>query len=116
MRSRAPAIKTKIPQMILPESSGCSGAPVGFINPGSLADRLPNKGSAQANNVQLMGRPKYLNDRPEGRSNLRPEGLAEEEWHPLPTLARLSDRSAHFGLQPTFGWPLRLEGLAKHRF
>ena len=28
---------------------------VGFINPGSLADRLPNKGSAQADNVQLIG-------------------------------------------------------------
>ena len=52
---------------------------VGFINPGSLADRLPNKGSVQANNAQLMGWPKYLNDRPEGQSNLRPEGLAEEE-------------------------------------
>ena len=32
-----------------------------------------------ANNAQLMGWPKYLNDRLEGRSNLRPEGLAEEE-------------------------------------
>ena len=43
---------------------------VGFINPGSLMDRLPNKGSAQADNAQLMGRPKYLNNRKEGRSNL----------------------------------------------
>ena len=31
--------------------------------------------------MQLMGRPKYLNDKPEGRSNHRPEGLAEEEQH-----------------------------------
>ena len=30
-----------------------------------------------------MGQPKYLNDRPEGRSNLRPGGLAEEEQRPL---------------------------------
>ena len=56
---------------------------VGFINPGSLMDRLPNKGSPQQatlqTNTQLMGRPKYLNDRPKGRSNLRPGGLAEEE-------------------------------------
>ena len=79
-------------------------------------DRLPNKGSAQADNAQLMGWPKYLNDRPEGRTNLRPEGLAEEEWHLLSTSARLSDWSARFGLQPTFGRPLRSEGLAKHRF
>ena len=42
-------------------------------------DRLPNKGSAQEDNAQPMGRPKYLNNRPEGRSNHRPEGLAEEE-------------------------------------
>ena len=32
-----------------------------------------------ASNEQLMGRPKYLNDRSEGRSNHRPEGLAKEE-------------------------------------
>ena len=36
-----------------------------------------------------MGRPKYLNDRTEGRSNLPLEGLAEEERHPILTLARL---------------------------
>ena len=70
------------------------GAPVGFINLGSLADRLPNKGSTQADNAQLMGRPKYLNDRPEGQSNLRPKGLAEEERRQLPTPAHLSDRKA----------------------
>ena len=46
-RSHAPVVKTKIPQMILPESPGGSGAPVGFINPGTLMDRLPSKGSAQ---------------------------------------------------------------------
>ena len=60
-----------------------------------------------------MGRPKYLNDRPEGRSNHRPEGLAEEERRPLPTPARHSDRSARFSLQPASGRPLRPEGLAK---
>ena len=64
---------------------------VGFINPGSLTDRLSNKGSAQADNVQLMGRPKYLNNKPEGRSNHRLEGLAKEERCPLPTPARLFD-------------------------
>ena len=66
MRSRAPAIKAKIPQTILPESPGGSEAPVGFINPESLVDWFPNKGSAQADNAQLMGRPKYQNNRPEG--------------------------------------------------
>ena len=84
---------------------------VGFINPGSLMDRLPSKGLAQQitsrTNAQLMGRPKYLNSRPEGRSKFRPESLAEEEWRPLPTPARLSDRKAslrrniaRFGLRP----------------
>ena len=56
---------------------------VGFINPGSLMDRLPKKGSAQADNAQLMGRPMILNNRPEGRSNHRPEGLAEEKRRPF---------------------------------
>ena len=51
VRSRAPTVKTKILQTILPESPRGSGAPVGFINPGSLGDRLPNKGSAQRTNV-----------------------------------------------------------------
>ena len=32
------------------------------------------------------------------------------------TPSHLSDQSARFGLQPAFGWPLRSEGLAKHRF
>jgi len=45
-----------------------------------------------ANDAQLLGQPKYLNDRPEGQSNLRPEGLAKEEWRPLLTPAHLSDR------------------------
>ena len=33
------------------------------------------------------------NDRPEGRSSLRPEGLAKEERHSLPTPARLDRKS-----------------------
>ena len=86
---------------------------VGFINPGSLADRLLNKGLTQADNTQLMGQPKYQNDGPEGRSNHRPEGLAEEERRPLPTPVCLSDRRARFGLQPAPGRPLRPKGLAK---
>ena len=47
VRSRAPAAKIKIPRTILPESPGGSGALVGFINPGSLRDRLPRQGSTQ---------------------------------------------------------------------
>ena len=58
-------------------------------------DRLSNKRIGPednvANDAQLLGRPKYLDDRPEGRSNLRSEGLAEEERRPLPTPAHLSD-------------------------
>ena len=80
-------------------------------------DRLPNKGSAQQAtlqaNTQLMGQPNYLNDRPEGRSNHRPEGKVEEERRPFLTPAHLSNRSALIGLQPASGWPLRPEGLAK---
>ena len=62
-------------------------ASVGFINPGSLMDQLPNKGSAQQTTRKLLGQPKYLIKRPEGRSNLRPEGLAKEERRPLSTSA-----------------------------
>ena len=52
--------KLNIHQTVLPEPPGGSGAPVGFINPGSLGDRLPRQGLAQADNIQLMGRPKGL--------------------------------------------------------
>ena len=90
---------------------------VGFINLGSIMDRLPNKGLAQQTtlrtNAQLLGRPKYLNNRPEGRSNHRPEGLAEEERRPFLTPAHLSNWSARFGFQPASERPLRPEGLAK---
>ena len=83
-------------------------------------DRLPNKGSAQQAmwqmNTQLMGRTNYLNDRLEGRSNHRPEGLAEEEWCPFLTPGHLSNRSTRFGLQPASGQPLRPEGLARALF
>ena len=76
-------------------------------------DRLPNKGSAQADNAQLVGWPKYLNNMPEGQSNHRPKGLSEEERCPFSNFSPPSDQSARFGLQPTSGWPLRPEGLAK---
>ena len=93
---------------------------VGFINPVSLIDRFPSKGPAQQTtsqtNAQLLGRPKYLNSRPEGRSNFRSKSLAEEERRPLPTPAHLSGRNARFGLQPATGRSLRPEGLAKHHF
>ena len=79
-------------------------------------DRLPNGGLAQADNAQLIGQPKFLNDRPEGRSNHRLEGMAEEERRPLLTPVRLSDRNARFGLWPVSGRSLRPEGLAKHHF
>ena len=55
----------------------------------------------------FLGQPKYLNDRPEGRSDLRLEGLAKKERRSLPTPARLSDRkvwprrnNARFRLRP----------------
>ena len=50
--------------MILPESLEGSGAPVGFINPGSLMDQLSSKRLSPAddvaNDAQLLGRPKNL--------------------------------------------------------
>ena len=54
VRSRAPASKTKISWTILPESPEGSGAPVGFINSGSLGDRLPRQGSAQENGLSFF--------------------------------------------------------------
>ena len=38
-----PPSRQKTPQTILPKSPGGLGAPVGFINPGSLADGLPKQ-------------------------------------------------------------------------
>ena len=47
---------------------------VRFINPGSLMDLLASKRSAQQTTLRTMRNswagPKYLNDRPEGRSSL----------------------------------------------
>ena len=67
-----------------------------------------------------MGRPKHLNDRPEGQFNLRPKGLAKEERRPFLTSTRLSDQkasqrrnSAHFRHRPTSKRPLLPKGLAK---
>ena len=123
MRSRAPGSKTKIPRTIQLKSPKGSGAPVGFINPGSLMDQLPNKGSAQQTTLRATrnswASPKDLNDRPEGQSNLQPKDLVEEERHSFLTPARLSDRkknNARFRLQPASGRPLRPEGLAKTSF
>ena len=63
---------------------------VGFINPGSLGDRLPRQGSAQENSMLFMGRPKSLkHNGPEGQSGRRPEGL------PKRTSTRSSTCSAH---------------------
>ena len=50
-----PSTKQKIPQTILSESPGGSGAPVGFINPGSLAGWPHKKGSAQADKRTTHG-------------------------------------------------------------
>ena len=46
-----PLTKRKIPQTILLESPRGLGAPIGFINPGSLKDRLPRPSLAQKNNI-----------------------------------------------------------------
>ena len=56
-----------------------------------------------ANDAQLLGRPKHLNDRPEERSNLRPEDLADEERRPLLTPTRFFDRG---GAEPLLTAPL----------
>ena len=70
---------------------------LGFINPvphGPASQQNLGPADNVANDAQLLGRPKIPNDRPEGRSNLRPEGLAWKERRSLPTPARLSDRKA----------------------
>ena len=58
---------------------------------------LPSKSLAQQTTLRTMRNSwagtKHLNDRLEGQSNLRPEGLAEEERRLLPTLARLRTAS-----------------------
>ena len=46
---------------------------VGFVNPGSLGDRLSRQGSAQESNY----------NRPEGWPSRRPEGLDQKERRPL---------------------------------
>ena len=99
VRSCAPTIKIKIPQTILPESPGGSGAPVGFINPGSLGDRLPRQGSTQADSKQLVGRPKGLKQQaeravqsPTRRSGQRGTAPAHRLLRPTsPTEALASD-------------------------
>ena len=72
---------------------------VGFINPGSLGDRLPRQGSAQTDSTQLMGRPKGLEQQaeravqsPTGRSGRRGTAPARRLLRPTsPTEALASD-------------------------
>ena len=96
-----PPSKIKIPRTFLPESPGGSGAPVGFINLGSLGDRLPCQGSTQADGTQLMGRPKDLKQQaeravqsPTGRSGRRGTTPARRLLRPTsPTGALALDSS-----------------------
>ena len=86
---------------------------IGFINPGSLGDRLPCQSLAQADSTQLMGWPKSLNNRPEGQSSHRQEGLAEEEQRPLVDSGPPLRPERSLRTPADFGQPLRPEGLAK---
>ena len=74
---------------------------VGFINPGSLGDRLPYQGSAQADSTQLMGRPKSLKQQAEKGGPVTDRKVWPKRNSPRSstTLAHRSDRSARFGLQ-----------------
>ena len=91
------------PFIILSVDASYSNMYVGFLNPKSLVDRLPNKDSAQADSAQLMGQPKSLNNRPEGRSNHQLKGLAEEERHP-PSDSGPPLRPEHSLRSPTRLW------------
>ena len=77
---------------------------VGFINSGSLGDRLLRQGSVQES--------KY--NRPEERPSRRPEGLDRKERRPLVDSLGSPLRSEH-SLRPpaAYGRPLRSEGLAQ---
>ena len=87
---------------------------VGFINPGSLGDRLPCRGLAQAGSTQLMGWPKSLKQQAEGGSGDRPEVLAEEERRPLVDYFGPPVRLERSLWTPaTSGRPLRSKGLAQ---
>ena len=105
-----PPSRQKSPRRFCPNRLG---APVGFINPGSLADRLPCKVLAQADNTQLLGRPKYQNDRPERRSNHRPEGSVEEERHLLSDFGPPLQPECSLRSQVTTRCPLQPEGLTE---
>ena len=103
--------------MILPKSPGGSGAPVGFINPGSLGDRLPRQGSAQENSMQSMGWPKSLKNKGSGGQSGRQPGTYPkgQNARSSTSLAHLSDRSARFGHRLPLGgssdqkaWPKTL--------
>jgi len=84
---------------------------VGFINPGPSWTCFPAKARPSRRCCERRATPRPAqkpNDRPEGRSSLRPESLAKKKWRSLPTPARLSDRKtwsrrndARFPLRPT---------------
>jgi len=87
---------------------------LGFINPvphGPASQQNLGPADNVANDAQLLGRPKIPNDRPEGQSNLRPEGLAKHHFQfrpasstgdtPNPFLQLLSDWRNQSHLGPT---------------
>ena len=100
MHSRALAIKAKIPEMILPESPEGSGAPVGFINLGSLTDRLPNKrlGPSRQHATHEPAQESKTIGRKGGPVTDRKVCPKRNSARSSTTLAHFSDRSARFGL------------------
>ena len=85
---------------------------VGFINPGSLGDRLPCQGSAQAGSTQLMGRPKDLKQQakravqsPTGRSGQRETSPARRLLRPTSPTGALTSDSCRLRTAPPIGRP-----------
>ena len=85
---------------------------VGFINPGSLGDRLPRQGSTQENNMLFMGRPEGLRIRQAGRTARSPTGRSARKnerplinlFGPPPTRA-LASGTSHLRAVSPIGRP-----------
>ena len=85
---------------------------VGFIKPGSLGDRLPRQGLAQADSTQLMGRPRNLKQQakgafqsPTGRTGRRGTAPARRLLRPTSPIGALASDSSRLWTASPIGRP-----------